>query len=232
VPSGTEGTLTGRQAFDVTLHSQLVAAMDPLSPAAEQYRTLRTRIAQLDATARRHVLAITSPGRGDGKTLTVVNLALSMAQEFDRRTLLIDADLRHARVHTLMGLPREPGLADVLSGTTPVDQAIVTIAGHRLQVLAAGSTHAHPSELLGSGAMRRLIDGLRRHFDRIVIDAAAAQSAEAGALESCVDGMLLVVRAGHTGRPGIDRALAAVPSAKLMGMVLNDSHGMDGLPGA
>jgi capsular exopolysaccharide synthesis family protein len=230
VPEG--GTLPGRPVFTATLHKQLVAALAPLSPAAEQYRALRMRVAQLEAGSARHILAVTSPGRGDGKTLTVLNLALSMAQEFDRRTLIIDADLRHARIHALLGIPREPGLTDVLSGTTPIEQALVTLAGHRLQVLPAGAAHQQPSELLGAAAMRRLMEGLRRHFDRIVLDTAAAQTAEAGAVEPCVDGVLIVVRAGHTGRPGIERALNAVPAAKLMGMVLNDSRTMDGLASA
>jgi capsular exopolysaccharide synthesis family protein len=228
---GGDAAFPSRPVFGLTLDKQLVAALEPLSPAAEQYRALRTRIGQIEGTSPRHILAITSPGRGDGKTVTVLNLALSMAQEFDRRTLLIDADLRNAHMHSLLGIAREPGLADVLSGSTPLEEALVTLAGHRLQVLPAGTTHAQPSELLGSGAMRRLMEGLRRHFDRIVIDAASAQSAEAGALTPSVDGVLVVVRAGRTGRPAIERALAAIPEAKVMGMVLNDSRAVDGLAG-
>jgi protein-tyrosine kinase len=221
----------GRPVFGVKLNKMLVAAVEPFSAAAEQYRSLRTRIAQLDAESPRHILAVTSPTRGDGKTITVLNLALSMAQEFDRRTLLIDADLRHARVHTLLGIPREPGLADVLIGTTSIDEALVTLPGHRLQVLPAGAVHTQPTELLGSTPMRRLIEGLRRHFDRVVIDTAPAQSADTGALESCFDGALVVVRAGRTARPAIERALASIPPAKLVGMVLNDSRASDGLSG-
>ena len=221
----------GRPVFGVKLNKMLVAAVEPFSAAAEQYRSLRTRIAQLDAESPRHILAVTSPTRGDGKTVTVLNLALSMAQEFDRRTLLIDADLRHARLHTLLGIPREPGLADVLIGTTSIDEALVTLPGHRLQVLPAGAVHTQPAELLGSTPMRRLIEGLRRHFDRVVIDTAPAQSADTGALESCFDGALVVVRAGRTARPAIERALASIPPAKLVGMVLNDSRAGDGLSG-
>jgi len=222
----------GRPVFGVKLNKMLVAAVEPFSLAAEQYRSLRTRIAQLDAEAPRHILAVTSPTRGDGKTVTVLNLALSMAQEFDRRTLLIDADLRHARLHTLLGIPREPGLADVLIGNTTIDEALVTLPGHRLQVLPAGAVHTQPAELLGSTPMRRLIEGLRRHFDRVVIDTAPAQSADTGALEACFDGALVVVRAGRTSRPAIERALASIPPAKLVGMVLNDSRAGDGLSGA
>jgi capsular exopolysaccharide synthesis family protein len=222
----------GRPVFGVKLNKLLVAAVEPFSAAAEQYRSLRTRISQLDADSPRQVLAISSPVRGDGKTLTVLNLALSMAQEFDRRTLLIDADLRHARLHSLLGIPREPGLADVLSGATTIEEAMVTLPGHRLQVLPAGAVHSQPAELLGSSQMRRLIDGLRRHFDRVVIDTAPAHTADTGALEHCFDGALLVVRAGRTPRPAIERALGAIPAAKLVGLVLNDSRSADGLAGS
>ena len=232
-PPGVNGSdYVGRPVFGVKLSRLLVAAVDPFSAAAEQYRSLRTRIAQLDAESPRQVLAVTSPTRGDGKTLTALNLALSMAQEFDRRTLLLDADLRHARLHLLLGIPREPGLVDVLSGTTSMDEALVTLPGHRLQVLPAGAGHTQPAELLGSTPMRRLIDGLRRHFDRVVIDTAPAQSADTGALECCFDGALVVVRAGRTTRPAIERALTAIPAAKLVGMVLNDSRAADGLTGS
>lgn len=213
----------GRPVFGVKLNKLLVTAVEPFSEAAEQYRSLRTRIAQLDADSPRQVLAITSPARGDGRTLTVLNLALSMAQEFDRRTLLVDADLRHARLHTLLGIPREPGLVEVLSGAATINEALVTLPGHSLQVLPAGRVHAQPSELLGSTPMRLLVDALRRHFDRVVIDTAPAHSADTCALESCFDGTLVVVRAGRTTRPSIERALAAIPPAKLVGMVLNDS---------
>ena len=221
----------GRPVFGVKLSNLLVAAVEPFSAAAEQYRSLRTRIAQLDSDTPRQVLAVTSPARGDGKTLTVLNLALSMAQEFDRRTLLVDADLRHARLHTLLGIPREPGLVDVLSGATTIDEALVTLPGHRLQVLPAGKVHTQPTELLGSTPMRRLFEGLRRHFDRVVIDTAPAQSADISALECCFDGALVVVRAGRTTRPSIERALSAIPPAKLVGMVLNDSRTAEGLSG-
>ena len=110
----------------VTLHEDLVAALQPESPAAGRYRTLRARIETLEDGSPRQILAVTSPTRGDGKTLTGSNLALTMAQEIDSRTLLIDAHLRRPRLHALFGLAREPGLVDVLIGRTPLDAALVT----------------------------------------------------------------------------------------------------------
>ncbi len=212
-----------RPLSGVTLHEDLVAALQPESPAAGRYRTLRARIETLEGGSPRQILAVTSPTRGDGKTLTGSNLALTMAQEIDSRTLLIDAHLRRPRLHALFGLAREPGLVDVLIGRTPLDAALVTLADHRLHVLTSGTGSRQRSELLGSPAMQRLIEALRLRFDRIVIDPGSAESAELTALEPWIDGVLLVVRAGRTRGPDIDHALSRVAS-KLMGMVLNDSH--------
>jgi capsular exopolysaccharide synthesis family protein len=212
-----------RPLSGVTLHQDLVAALQPASPAAGRYRTLRERIETIEGGSPRQILAVTSPTRGDGKTLTGSNLALTMAKENDSRTLLIDAHLRRPRLHALFGLAREPGLIDVLIGRTPLDAALVTLADHRLHVLTAGTGSRQRSELLGSSAMQRLIEALRLRFDRIVIDPGSAESAELTALEPWIDGVLLVVRAGRTRGPDIDHALSRV-ATKLIGMVLNDSH--------
>jgi capsular exopolysaccharide synthesis family protein len=224
--------IPGRLLSGAALHRQLVAGLQPSSPAAAQYRTLYRSITKLEGASPRHVVAVTSAGRGDGKTLTGINLALTMAQDTDNGTLLIDAHLRRPRVHALLGIAQEPGLVDILIGRTPVDAALVALTDHRLHVLTAGAHHPQRSELLGSAEMHRLIEGLRQQFDRIVIDAGSAESAEAVAMGRWVDGVLLVVRAGRTKRPDIDRAISSVPASKLMGMVLNDSDSIDEPQGA
>ncbi len=213
-----------RPVFGTKLDRELVAALSPYGPAAEQYRSLRTRIAQIEHAGPRRVLLVTSPGAGDGKTVTVANLALTMAQEFQRQVLLIDADLRSARLHSCLGISREPGLSDVLTGAASLDEALVSISEHRLIALPAGKTHDRPAELLGSEPMRRLMEGLARRFDRVLVDTTAAHFADAGVLEPIADGVLLVVRAGRTSRPAIARAIALVPRPKLLGLVLNDTR--------
>ena len=216
--------VAARPVFGATLDKDMVAALQPFSPAAEQYRTLRTRIAQVESAGQRRVILVTSPGDGDGKTVTVANLALTMAQEFQRQVLLIDADLRNARLHECLGIPREPGLSDVLAGQASLDDALVSLSEYRVIVLPAGSPHGRPTELLSSEPMRRLVENLGRRFDRVVIDSTAAHFADASVLEPLVDGVLLIVRAGRTSRPAVGRALGLVPRAKLLGLVLNDSR--------
>jgi capsular exopolysaccharide synthesis family protein len=213
-----------RPVFGATLDKDMVAALQPFSPAAEQYRTLRTRIAQVDGAGQRRVILVSSPGEGDGKTVTAANLGLTMAQEFQRQVLLIDADLRNARLHECLGVGREPGLSDVLAGEATLEDALVSLSEYRVIALPAGTPHGRPTELLGSEPMRRLVENLSRRFDRVVIDSTAAHFADAGVLEPLADGVLLVVRAGRTTRPAVSRALGLVPRAKLLGLVLNDSR--------
>jgi protein-tyrosine kinase len=209
-----------------TLDRHLVAALAPQSLAAEQYRSLRTRIKRAENGRAVRVIVVTSPNKGDGKSLTAANLALTMAQEFQQRVLLIDADLRRPAVHGLFGVQERPGLADVLLGAADLNEALVNVEEHHLTLLPAGAIPGHPAELLGSASMRRLLDTLRTRFDRILIDMPpVAPLADLHIVAPMVDGLLMIVRAGVTPRPAIERALAGLDMSKVLGLVLNESGG-------
>ena len=200
----------------------LVAALAPHAVTAEQYRTLRTRIMLSEDGQPRRVLLITSPAKGDGKSVTAANLALTMAQEFNRRVVLVDADMREPGVHLLLGLPPTPGLADVLNGSVTLDDAVVELPDFNLAVLPAGIAPERPSELLGSAAMRRTLDALRTRFDRVLVDMPpVVPLADVGVLAPQVDGVVLVVRAGATQKPEIERALSVFDESRIVGLVLN-----------
>jgi protein-tyrosine kinase len=213
-----------------SLDHRLVAALAPTSLAAEQYRSLRTRLKQVEGGRAVRSIAVTSPAKGDGKSLTAANLALTMAQEFQHRVLLIDADLRRPTVHSLFGLGDTPGLVDVLMNVADLDQALVFLPEHHLTVLPAGGPPSHPAELLGSATMRRTLDTLRSRYDRILIDVPpVAPLADLQVLAPMVDGLLMIVRAGVTPKPAIERALSELDATKVLGLVLNEagSHGGD-----
>jgi capsular exopolysaccharide synthesis family protein len=202
----------------------LVTALAPGAVAAEQYRELRTRVAHSDHGSAADVILITSPGRGEGKSLTAANLALTMGQDFQSRICVIDADLRYSALHRLFGVPDTPGLADVLAGRATLADALVTLENHPLTLLPAGQLPAHPAELLGSTAMRRTLQTLRSQFDRVIIDApSAAPLADVGILTPLVDSVLLIVQAGTTTKPAIQEAVTAIGPSKLLGVVLNDA---------
>src|SRR5438132_10705791 len=142
----------------VRLAPTLVTALAPDAVAAEQYRALRTRVVHADNGAPVHVLLVTSPGRGEGKSVTAANLALAMAQEYQQRICVVDANLRHPHLHRLFDLAEAPGLTDVLIGRASLDDALVTLDEHHITVLPAGDPAAHPAELLGTVTMRRLLE--------------------------------------------------------------------------
>jgi capsular exopolysaccharide synthesis family protein len=208
---------------DVAVDPRLVAAHAPQSLAAEQYRSLRTRVKAAESGRVLRTIIITSPNKGDGKSLTAANLALTMAQEFPQRVLLLDADLRRPSIHRLFGISESPGLGDVLMGAD-VEDALVTVPDHRLTILPSGMVPMHPAELLGSSMMRRLLDTLRTRFDRILVDMPpVAPLADVAIASPMADGLLMIVRAGVTPKPAIERALSGLDMSKVLGLVLNDA---------
>ena len=206
------------------LNPLLVAGLAPKSPAAEQYRSLRTRLAQMEASGGLRTILITSPQKGEGKSVTASNLALTMAQELQRRVVLVEADLRKPSLQHLFGLPPGPGLSEYLSGGADLKDAMRFVPEHNLTLLTAGAAPINPAELLGSTAMRRLIDHLRSRFDRVIFDTPPVLPlADVAILAPLVDGSMLVVRAGVTPKPAIENALRAFDSSRLLGVVLNES---------
>ena len=206
------------------LNPLLVAGLAPKSLAAEQYRSLRTRLAQMEGSGGLRTVLITSPQKGEGKSVTAANLALTMAQELQRRVVLIEADLRKPSLQHLFGLPSGPGLAEYLTGAVELKDAMRFVPEHNLTLLTAGSAPLNPAELLGSTAMRRLLDHLRTRFDRVILDTPPVLPlADVAILAPLVDGSLIVVRAGVTPKPAIENALRAFDSSRLLGVVLNES---------
>lgn len=212
------------ESYTVRLSSLLVAGLAPKSLAAEQYRQLRTRLAHAEGAGNLRTVLVTSPQKGEGKSVTSANLALTMAQELQRRVVIVEADLRKPSMQQLFGLPPGPGLTEYLSGAAELKDVMRFIPDHNLTVIPAGSTAANPAELLGSTAMRRLLDALRTRFDRVILDTPPVLPlADVAVLAPLVDGMLMVVRAGVTPKPAIENALRAFDSSRLLGVVLNDS---------
>jgi capsular exopolysaccharide synthesis family protein len=206
------------------IDSHLVAAGAPQSIAAEQYRLLRTRVTRAENGRSYRAIIITSPNKGDGKSLTAANLALTMAQDPQQRVLLLDADLRRPSIHRLFGIDETPGLTDVLMGGASLEEALVSMPDYRLTVLPSGLIPTQPAELLGSPGMRRVLDTLRSRFDRILIDMPpVAPLADVAIASTIADGVLMIVRAGVTPKPAIERGLASIDSAKVLGLVLNDA---------
>jgi capsular exopolysaccharide synthesis family protein len=210
-----------------------VAATHPTSIAAEQYRLLRTRLEGRERGRRVNLVLVTSPGVGDGKTTTSANLALTMAQDFNHRVILVEADLRRPTLAGLCGVSPDRGLVDVLIGGASLEDVLVQVPDQNLFVLPAGQMTSRSTELLGSTMMARLIETLRSRFDRVVIDSPPITLADTYVLARLVDGVLIVVRAGVTSRPALEHALEGVERERIAGLVLNDvDQSVGAYPGA
>ena len=211
-------------SYSARLNPLLVAGLSPKSLAAEQYRQLRTRLAHAENAHALRTVLITSPQKGEGKSITSANLALTMAQELQRRVVIVEADLRKPSMQHLFGLPAGPGLSDYLAGAAELKEVMKFLPEQNLTVIPAGMTPTNPAELLGSTAMRRLLDQLRTRFDRVILDTPPVLPlADVAVLAPMVDGALLVVRAGVTPKPAIENALRGFDSSRLIGIVLNES---------
>lgn len=210
------------ESAEPSLSPLLVAYTEPASTAAEQYRVLRTRIEARDGAHRTQLLLVTSPRIGEGKTTTSANLALTMAREFHHRVLLVEADLRRPSLASRFGIHVEHGLVDVLVGALPLEDALVPLPGHQLTLLPAGAEAAQSTELLASSMMHQVVETLRSRFDRIIVDTPPVVLSDTHVLARMADGILIVVRAGQTPRPALERALESIDRARLLGIVLNE----------
>ena len=201
----------------------IISATDPSSPIAEQYRILRTNLQSLKATGGARTILVTSAIHGEGKTVTAINLAFTLAQQERLRVLLLDADLRQGTVHRWLGLEPARGLSTVLADSLALDGALVKLQSPPLTILPGGPPSNTPAELLESSHMKRLLAMLKTQFDVIVIDAPPVLPvADPGILSGMVDGVVLVVRAGKTQRKVVQQAksLMRQTKAKLLGCVL------------
>jgi len=188
---------------------------------AECYRILRTNI--LHHAAKPKVIAISSPGAGDGKTTTAINIAGALALKQDVRVLLVDGDLRHSTIAPKLGIEDAPGLAEVLTGQCSLQDAVVQTENlPNLHILPAGRTSANPAELLDSAAWRELVRNLREQFTFAIVDSTPMGIvADYDLIHAVCDGTILVMRPDHTERQTCAKALKTIAKNKLLGVVLN-----------
>lgn len=207
------------------VNKRRIAMLQPDSYVAEQFRTLRGRIDALSAQKPIRTLVVSSPLAGEGKTTAAINLATVTSMSVGRRVLLIDCDMRRPKVHQVLGLRPETGLAEVLSEEVSLDQAIVKVEGMNLEVLPVRGRPSNPSELLGSPRMRELVEEVANRYDRVILDTPAALGVpDTKAVAELCDGIVIVVRAGFTSQQDVEAALEVLDRRRLLGLVLNGAE--------
>ena len=197
----------------------------------EAFRVLRTSVLSSVGDESLKSVAVTSVGPGEGKTLTAVNLAVSIAHT-GMSIVLVDCDVRRPRMHKVLDLPRAPGLADLLdprgSYFLRVQKVVKKTTLMNLSAISCGTPPSDPLELFEGAPIRRLIADLSDRYDMVILDTppvlAAADTAILGQL---VDGAVIVIRAGQTDREDAQRAYAQLTLAKVrvLGAIFNDPDG-------
>lgn len=225
----------------LNLFSKLVCLYDEKSVLSEGFRSLRTNIQFATAERQARVLLFTSAGLGEGKTTTVVNLAITMAQD-GKRVLLVDADLRRPLVHARLGLERAPGLSDVLVGGLPWREAVRTVTDlmmgllgvdrivntpgiDLLNVMTSGNPPHNPAEFINASKLNEIIREMREDYDMVLFDTPPILPiADAVMMSAKVDGVIFVYQVGRIGRSALKRAKFLIEHAqgKILGVVLTN----------
>ncbi len=209
---------------------RLLVLQESDSFIAEQYRILYTKIIDLSRENAHKIFAITSTLQNEGKTVTALNLAVVMAKDFGKRTLVLEGDFRRPSMPLYLKVDLEEGLGDILSSKSdlqstmvPVANTLVPFADDNLAVLPAVRRTQSSTSLLSASRLRDLFDVLREQYDFILIDSPPILPlSDMNIFEEVVDGIVIIVRAESTTRDMVAKALDTLGTDKVLGIVLND----------
>ena len=204
--------------------NRLISHFKPRSPISESFRSLRTNLELSVPDKTLSALVVTSAGASEGKSTVISNLAIAYAQ-FGMKVLLVDGDMRKPTIHKMFSTPKKPGLANMITKRSKMDESIFKTEIDNLYVMPAGSLPPNPSELLGSKAMKELFAQLLKQFDKIFFDAPPLMAVtDAALLGSMTDGVLLVARAGEAQKEVVVHLQQEMKNTKITiaGTVLND----------
>ena len=206
--------------------SRVVALTEGNSLGAEKFRLLRTRLRNLREHRQLQKLVITSAIPNEGKTLVAMNLAVCLAKHTDEKVLLLEGDLRKPMLGEHLGIKSLPGVGEWWASTEePINKFIYRFDDLQLWILPAGSAPENPVNILQSARFLGLCKQLSTCFDWIIIDAPPLlPMADVSFWSRQADGMLLVVREGHTPKSILQKGLETLDNPKVIGVVLNDAH--------
>lgn len=204
---------------------EFIVAKKPDASASEAYRALRTRIkfSKIDKETLKTIL-ITSPTSSEGKTTTSINLAGSIAHA-NFKTIIVDADLRKPRIHSVFNEKRFPGFTDYFFGQTTYDQILRATSVNNLFYISSGTIPPNPSEILGSAQMEAFLEKLKKEFDYIILDSPPLiPVTDSEILAQLVDGTILVVSANNTELDLLEKSVEILKrdNSSFLGVLLNN----------
>jgi capsular exopolysaccharide synthesis family protein len=228
--SANVNVIEGAESESRKIASHLVTHFDPKGSVSEAYRTLRTSLvfskfsyAGSDKTEG-NVYAVTSSAPKEGKSTTISNLAITLAQG-GQKVLLIDCDLRRPVIHAVFGYNKEPGITNYLVGRAAIDDVIRSSSIRNLDIITSGTIPPNPSELLGTDRMKKFIEDMRQKYDTVLIDTPPVIAVtDAQVIANEVDGTLIVVSSGSTQTELAQRSkeLISKVGGRVLGFVLNN----------
>jgi capsular exopolysaccharide synthesis family protein len=225
VSNGSQQTTSGLALSKTNgLNSEPLLALDTRSSLAEAYRVLRTSVLLSSTEKPPKTILVTSGQPGEGKTTTVVNTAISLAQ-LGASVLIIDCDLRKPAVHKVLGIDHVVGLSTYLTGRGEMDDVIQKLPIQNLAVLTSGRIPPNPAEMISSTKMKEMLRLLGERYDHIVIDSPPLlKVTDPVILSTLVDGVILVVHGGKSTRDMLRRTRQelSVAGARIFGVVLNN----------
>ena len=201
---------------------QLVTLSGSDSAAGRAYQELKSQLVRIRKETGFRSFLVTSADKAEGKSLTAVNLSIALAQEGEGKALLVDANLRAAVTHQLLGLAGQRGLTDTLGDGCLFKDVLVKAEGLDLFFLAAGAPSANPVELLNTQRTRNLLASAKARFDWVIVDAPSLiECAETSFLASFVDAVILVVRPRADTEEKLRMGIQILRGYPLVGTVVN-----------
>lgn len=215
---------------DRAVNPYLVVFHDPASYRAEQFRGLRNQLIAMNPDGEAKTLVVTSAVKGEGKTVTAINLALAFA-ELERQTVcLVDADLREPAIESYLNLNPGMGLSDVLQERVPLRAAVRESGIRNLAVLGAGTRLGAPSEVLSTPRIEDLFARLKERFQYVIVDTPPVLPAtDASVLASRADGTLMTVRLEYSAKSHTKDAIRNLQDlgANVLGVFVTEVRGAD-----
>ncbi len=205
------------------IETRLITHFDPKSPISEAYRTLRTNFQYSTPDKKLHTLLVTSSGPKEGKSTTVANLAITLAQ-MGQKTVLIDTDLRRPVMHHIFNIKKENGVTDYLVNNVPLESLAKPTIIDNLYLITSGTLPPNPAELLASDSMKKFMEDLKNNFDMVLFDSPPVIAVtDAQILGTYTDGTIIIVKSEQTGWDMLNRSISLIKTvnANFLGYVFN-----------
>jgi capsular exopolysaccharide synthesis family protein len=219
------GTYIAKPKDETGIDPRIIAYHDPKSKTTENYRAIFTHLKPTPEKSDIKTIAVMSASNQEGKSITAVNLSIVIASDYNKKTLLIDANLRRPAIDELLNIEAKEGLSDLLTKDLNYNNVLTQTRVKNLSIMTAGSNTVNPAEVLSTNKIVQFLEEAKQRFDYIILDTSAIiPYADSKIIAPLAEGIILTIRSRRTRREVINRAMTTLDklSAKVLGFVLTD----------